>query len=81
MGIGEAAKALGLTVAQTRRLCKAHDRNPDEGLAYAWSAGWAERTDVNGHKLRGHRLPYADAVQDLVIAKRQAEQSYPGYPG
>lgn len=78
MGIGEAAAALGLTTAQVRRLCKLHERNPDEGLAFAWSRAWAVTHDINGHALRGHRMPYADAVQDLAEAKRKAEQEYPG---
>lgn len=77
MSIGDAAAALGLSTAQVRRLCKAHERNESEGLAFRWSAGWAPRTDVNGHVLRGHRLPYADAVRKLNKAKQNAERDSP----
>lgn len=74
VGIGEAARMLDLTVAQVRRLCKTWERNPGEGLEFTWSAAWAPRTDINGHTLRGHRLPYRDAVEALVAAKRGTGQ-------
>jgi hypothetical protein len=74
MSIGDAAAMLGMPVAQVRRLCKAFEANPDEGLAFAWSRAWAPTTDVNGHELRGHRQPYRDAVEALVRAKQRAER-------
>jgi hypothetical protein len=72
MGIGEAASQLGLTVPQVRRLCKIWEATPGEGLDFAWSTPWAPRTDRNGHLLRGHRLPYVDAVQKMRAAQRVA---------
>jgi hypothetical protein len=72
MEIGEAAKLLGLTVPQVRRLCKIWEASPGEGLDFAWSTPWAPRTDRNGHLLRGHRLPYVDAVQKMRAAQRVA---------
>jgi hypothetical protein len=71
LGIGEAATLLGLTVPQVRRLCKAWEANPGEGLEFAWSTAWAPRHDRNGHLLRGHRMPYADAVQRMRAAQRK----------
>jgi hypothetical protein len=72
MEIGEAAKLLGLTVPQVRRLCKIWEASPGEGLEFAWSTAWAPRRDRNGHLLRGHRLPYVDAVQRMRAAQRVA---------
>lgn len=74
MSVGDAAKLLGLSPAQVRRLCKIHERNPDEGLAFAWSRGWVVTHDINGHPLRGHRMPYRDAVVALAKAKQRAER-------
>lgn len=74
MSIGDAAAMLGLSTAQVRRLCKAHERNENEGLAFRWSAGWAPHTDIHGRVLRGHRLPYADAVRKLNKAKQRVER-------
>jgi hypothetical protein len=77
VGIGEAAALLHLSVSQVRRLCKAYERDPSEGLAFTWTSSWAQHTDTNGNMLRGHRRPYLDAVQALVAAKEQTEQSPP----
>jgi hypothetical protein len=75
MGIGEAASLLGLSVAQVRKLCKAYEHDPGEGLAFAWTSSWVQRTDINGHKLRGHRRPYRDAVEAMAAAKQRAERN------
>jgi hypothetical protein len=75
MAIGEAAALLGLSVAQVRKLCKIYERSPDEGLAFMWTSSWVERTDVNGHRLRGHRRPYRDAVETLAKVKQHAERN------
>lgn len=75
MPIGDAANLLGMSTAQVRRLCKIHERHPGEGLAFMWSAGWAPRRDINGHLLRGHRMPYEAAVMRLVRAKQAAERN------
>jgi hypothetical protein len=75
MPIGDAAAMLGMSTAQVRRLCKIHERKPSEGLAFKWSVGWLPHTDVNGHLLRGHRMPYRAAVERLVAAKQAAERN------
>lgn len=75
MSIGDAASLLGLSVPQVRKLCKAYERNPDEGLAFEWSRAWAVTHDVNGYPLRGHRMPYRDAVETLAKAKQHAERN------
>jgi hypothetical protein len=75
MAIGDAASLLRLSVAQVRKLCKIYESNPDEGLAFAWTSSWVPRTDVNGHRLRGHRRPYRDAVEKLAAAKQRAERN------
>lgn len=75
MAIGDAASLLGLSVAQVRKLCKIYEREPSEGLAFAWTSSWVQRTDINGHKLRGHRRPYRDAVEALAKAKQHAERN------
>lgn len=72
MSMGDAAKMLGLSVAQVRRLCRRYEKDPSQGLAFAWSSEWAAHPDINGNILRGHRLPFADAVHELKRAHDQA---------
>lgn len=66
MSMGEAAKLLGVSRPTLRRLCDAYEKNPDEGLPFAWTSPNSGRTDVNGHRLRGHRRPFAASVRTMA---------------
>jgi hypothetical protein len=66
MTMGEAAEALGVSVSQVRKLCKLGEQDPSQGLAFAWTEEDMPRPDRNGHTLKGHRLPYVDAVRKLA---------------
>jgi hypothetical protein len=67
MTMSEAASLLGVSTLSVRRMCKAYEKSGGEaGLAFAWTSPLSDRRDVNGHELRGHRRPFADAVHDAA---------------
>jgi hypothetical protein len=68
MTMGDAAKLMGVSVAKVRKLCNLNERNPSEGLPFAWTSAGAPTVDVNDHVLRGHRRPYADEVRRFARA-------------
>lgn len=74
VSMGEAAETLGVSVPQVRKLCKLWEEDHSRGLRFAWTEEYMTRPDVGGYTLRGHRRPYADAVQAMAEAKRRAEQ-------
>ncbi len=66
MTMSEAASLLGVSTLSVRRLCNEWEKNHEVGLAFAWTSPAAGRTDINGHRLRGHRRPFADAVRAMA---------------
>lgn len=56
---GQAAKMLGISLPQVRRLCEAGD------IEYAWTSpgGVPLGTAIRGRELRGHRRLYRDSVE------------------
>jgi hypothetical protein len=68
MTMGDAAKMMGVSVAKVRKLCSLNERDPAKGLPFAWTSAGEPTEDVNGHTLRGHRRPYADAVRRFARA-------------
>lgn len=74
MTIGEAASLLGVSVRTVRQMCKAYEDDREKnvpegeagGLPFAWTSPNSKRRDINGHALRGHRRPFADAVRAMA---------------
>ncbi len=76
MTMGEAAQALGISMSRVRRLCDMHERDATTGLDFAWSSTKV-RVTTKGHRRRGKRLPYADAVQAYARAREEAARATP----
>ncbi len=81
MGMAEAASLLGVSVLTVRRMCKAHEKNHETGLAFAWTSPGTGRRDVNGNELRGHRRPFRDAVVKLARESGRLPESDPESDG
>ena len=66
--ISEAAQRMGISVASARRR---FGWGEIEGY---WTNPEAGRQDVNGHKLRGHRVVYADSVAAWIKRQKTIRQ-------
>lgn len=70
VGVGEAAKLLGLSRPQVRRRLEIGE------LEGVWRSPWLEpKEDANGNVLRGHRRVFVDSIERYLIRVQQLARS------
>ncbi len=78
MTTGEAASLLRVSERSVRVACDAYEKNPADGIPFAWSEPDSVKRDVHGRLLRGIRQVNAAAVE-AVAAELDRGAVRPGF--